>query len=109
MHGAEAKRIRDGLSEVIDRPLSERDLGIMLGLPQQQAEAIVQGWEKDRGPEGPALVALWLLALSTDEELVPPHVLAEGADYTPPSARPHVALKAMMGAIVRDLASRARD
>lgn len=109
MRGLQAKRVRENLSEVVGRPLSERELGMMLGLTEQVAEATVRGWEDGDGPTGSAAVALWLLALSTDEDDPPSHVLAEGADYTPPGAKPDVAFKAMMGALVRDLAAQTRE
>src|ERR1700694_4614524 len=107
MQGPDAKRIRESLGEVIGRPLSERDLGIMLGLPEQLAEATVRQWEEGDGPGGSAAVALSLLAYSTEDDHPPEHVLSEGADYTAAGAKADVAFKAMMGAVVRDLAARA--
>ena len=107
MQGSDAKRIRKSLGEVVGRPLSERDLGMMLGLPEQVAETTVRHWEEGEGPSGSAAVALNLLAYSTDDNHPPEHVLSEGADYTAAGAKVDVAFKAMMGAVVRDLASRA--
>jgi hypothetical protein len=106
MNGSDAKRIRESLGEVVGRPLSERDLGMMLGLHEQSAEATVRQWEEGEGPTGSAAVALSLLAYSTDDDHPPPHVLSEGADYTAAGAKADVAFKAMMGAVVRDLVGR---
>ena len=108
MQGSDAKRIRESLGDVIGRPLSERELGIMLGLPEQIAEATVRQWEQGGEPSGSAAVALGLLAYSTDDHDPPAHVLSEGADYTPPGAKVDVAFKAMMGAVVRGLAAQAQ-
>jgi hypothetical protein len=109
MHGLEVTRIRKSLGEVVGRPLSERELGMMLGLPEPEAETTVRKWEEGDGPSGSAAVALWLLAFSTDDDHPPPHVLAEGADYTPPGAKPDVAFKAMMSAVVRELLAQTRE
>lgn len=105
MYGLEARRIRKSLGEVVGRPLSEHELGMMLGLPEHSAEATVREWEVGEGPSGSAAVALSLIAYSTDYDHPPQHVLFEGADYTPPNAKPDVAFKAMMGAVVRNLAA----
>ena len=109
MQGLEAKRIRESLGEVIGRHLSERELGMMLGFPEATADTAVRTWEEGDGPSGSAAVALWLLSFSTDDDHPSPHVLAEGADYTPPHAKPDVAFKAIMGAVVRELASQTRE
>lgn len=65
MTGAEAKAIRERLSEACGVRLSQQDLGIALGLSQGNAPRAIREWETS-GPTGPGAVALRLLLYCVD-------------------------------------------
>lgn len=60
MIGSEVTEIRKTLGAALGRRLSQRDLGLALGLSADNASRAVRDWESDR-PTGPAAVALQLL------------------------------------------------
>jgi transcriptional regulator with XRE-family HTH domain len=65
--GADVKRIREALGETLGRRVSQRDLGLALGLAPANAADTVRRWEHE-GPSGPAAVALELLEIAASVE-----------------------------------------
>jgi len=62
VQGSEVKRIREEIGAAIGRRVSQRDLGLALGLSADNADRLVRKWE-DGEPSGPAAVALELMQL----------------------------------------------
>jgi len=62
VQGSEVKRIREEIGAAIGRRVSQRDLGLALGLSDDNADRLVRKWE-DGEPSGPAAVALELMRL----------------------------------------------
>lgn len=60
MSADEVKSARLEIGAALGRTLSQRDLGLMLGLAPANADRTVRNWEVD-GPTGPAAVALRLM------------------------------------------------
>lgn len=61
MTGADVKRIRLALEEAAGGRLTQRGLGLLLGLAEKNAADTVRKWE-DSAPSGPAATALSLMA-----------------------------------------------
>jgi DNA-binding transcriptional regulator YiaG len=67
MQGAEVKRIREEIGHAVGRRLSQRDLGLALGLSPANAADMVRSWEDGSKPvSGPAATALNLMAMAFD-------------------------------------------
>src|SRR5579859_2024875 len=73
MRAQEVKDIREALGLALNRRVSQRDLGLALGLSEKNCDRAVREWETF-GPSGPAAAALRLMALATDLD----------PDYVPP-------------------------
>lgn len=62
MQGAEVKRIREEIGRALGRRVSQRDLGLALGLAPKNADDTARSWEDGSKPvSGPAALALELL------------------------------------------------
>lgn len=66
MTGADVKSIREALGRALDRRVSCKDLGLILGLAPKNAADTVRKWE-DTEPTGPAAAALRLLHIACDD------------------------------------------
>lgn len=64
MTGDDVKQIREALGAVVGRRLSQRDLGIAMGLAPANADRLVRQWEEGE-PSGPAAVALRFMREAT--------------------------------------------
>jgi hypothetical protein len=62
MTGNDVKRIRDAIGAHFGRRISQRDLGLALGLSEKNADRAIREWETD-GPTGPGAAALRLIEL----------------------------------------------
>lgn len=60
MSADEVKEARLEIGAALGRTLSQRELGLMLGLAKASADRTVRNWES-AGPTGPAAVALRLM------------------------------------------------
>jgi len=60
MSADEVKMARLEIGAALGKTMSQRDLGLMLGLTPASADRTVRNWETD-GPTGPAAVALRLM------------------------------------------------
>jgi len=61
MSADEARAVRLALSAAMNRQLSQREFGVMLGLAPAGADRTIRNWEKD-GPTGPGALALHYMA-----------------------------------------------
>jgi hypothetical protein len=108
MTGHEVKTIREALGDALGRNVSQRDLGLALGLAPANAKDTVRSWEDgSRDVTGPAATALKFFALSIDES-GPPDVAIEagskqcfGLDQDLRDDTARNVFRAMMGEIVK--------
>ncbi len=66
MTGPELKKLREHLSEAIDRPLTLADMAKLCGLPPEDGAGTVRKWEVS-GPAGPVSELLRILAMASDQ------------------------------------------
>jgi DNA-binding transcriptional regulator YiaG len=69
MTGHEVHAIRTAIANALVRNVSQRDLGIALGLAPENADRTIRKWE-DEGPSGPGAVALRLMQIALSDDPV---------------------------------------
>lgn len=77
MTPADVRKIREDLGRALGRRISQRDLGLALGLTYNSAHDTVRSWEDgSRDVSGPASVALEFMSHASAASPTPPAVSA---------------------------------